>query len=387
MQIGAGGLSAGLLTAAAEPLPLYPPEKRLGIALVGLGKLTLGQLVPAFANARGVRLAALVSGDRAKAMKVAAEQRLAPDSVYTYAEFDRAVRDPRIDIVYVVLPNFLHAEYTIRALRARKHVLCEKPLATKVADAEAMIAAADKAKRKLMTAYRLHYEPLNLEAMRRIRSGTMGRPRLVITNMGRQADPADPSDAWRLDARKSGGGALADMGVYGVNGARYLLNEEPVEVRAWAHTDRRDPRFREVEDLISWQFRFPSGAIAQGSTSFNCSATMAFEVICERGRLKADPGAFYGGNRLTVHGMPGEGEPKIVEIDQFAREMDWMAEVVRGKAPLVTPGEEGLQDMRLMEAILRSVREGGATIRTDWGYRRAFDPAAVVAPPRERARA
>ena len=372
------GASIALPAAGQGQRASAPSEDGVGFAVVGLGKLSLGQIVPGFRNCRSARLAALVSGDPEKANRLAAEQKLPRASVYPYQDFDRIAGDPRIEVVYIVLPNFLHAEYTIRALKAGKHVLCEKPMATTVADSERMIAAARKAARKLMLAYRCHYEPLNLYAMRKLRSGVLGKPRLVNTDMGRQSDLGDPSDAWRLDMAKSGGGALADMGVYGINGVRYLLNEEPVEVRAWAQTDRRDPRFRTVEDLISWQFRFPSGALSNGSTSFSYAATMAWDVYCERGRMTADPGAFYGGNRLVLSGVPGEREPKIAEVDQFAREMDWMADVVRGRAPLVSPGEEGLQDMRLMEAILESVARGGATIRTDWGYRRAVDPAAVV---------
>ncbi len=130
-------------------------------------------------------------------------------------------------------------------------------MATSAADCEAMIAAAKQAKRRLMIAYRCHYEPHNLEAMRRIRSGRYGKPRLVVTEMGRQSSLGDPSDVWRLDAKLSGGGAMADMGVYGVNGTRFLLNEEPVEVRAWASTDRSDPRFQETEDLISCRCASP----------------------------------------------------------------------------------------------------------------------------------
>ena len=135
------------------------------------------------------------------------------------------------------------------------------------------------------------------------------------------------------------------------------------------------PRFQTVEDLITWEFRFPSGAISTGSTSFNQAGTMAWEVYGERGKMIAEPGCFYNGNRLTVTGAE---QPNIAEIDQFAREMDWMANVVRGRAPLVSPGEEGLQDMRLMRAILDSVGRGGAPVRTDWGYRRAVDPAVAV---------
>jgi predicted dehydrogenase len=353
-------------------------DARVGFAVVGLGKLSLGQIIPGFRNCRSARLAALVSGHADKANRIAAEQQLPAGSVYSYDDFDRIAENPRIEVVYIVLPNFMHAEYTIRALKAGKHVLCEKPMATTVADAEAMVAAAKVANLKLMIAYRCHYEPLNLYGMRLLRRQALGKPRLVVTNMGRQSDPNDPSDEWRLDMQKSGGGALADMGIYGINGVRYLLNEEPLEVRARAKTDRSDPRFRTVEDLITWEMSFPSGAISTGSTSFDQAATMAWEVYGQKGKMVAEPGCFYNNNRLHISGVPGEGEPKIREIDQFAREMDWMADVARGRAPLVSPGEEGLQDMRLIEAILASVKRGGEPVRTDWGYKRAVDPAVAV---------
>ena len=380
--IGVVGASTAL-AAAKAPAIATPDADKVGFAVVGLGKLSLGQIIPGLKVAKGAKLAAVVSGHPDKARRVAAENGLPADAVYGYDDYDRMAKDPRIQVVYIVLPNALHADHTIRAFKAGKHVLCEKPMATSVADAEAMIAAAKNAKRQLMIAYRCHYEPLNLDIMRRLRDGSLGKTRLVNTTMGRQADLAEPSDAWRLDGLMSGGGALADMGIYGVNAARYLLNEEPVSVRAWAQTDRTDPRFKTTEDLIDWQFRFPSGVIANGSTSFNYAPTMGYEVICERGRLVADPAAFYGGNRLTVV-QGGQAQPplSLPPNDQFAREMDWMADVVRGKAPMVSPGEEGLQDMKLMKAILDSVARDGATIATDWGYRRAYDPAVVVDLPR-----
>ncbi len=368
------GIGAALLPAVSRAQPAKAKDG-VGFAIVGLGRLSVSQLLPAFRKTRNARLAALVSGHPEKAHRIAEEHRLRPRSVYTYADFDRIVADPDIEVVYIVLPNFLHAEYTIRALKAGKHVLCEKPMATTIGDAERMIAAARQANRHLMIAYRCHYEPLNLAAMRLLRSGKLGKPRLVVTDMGRQASLEDPSDVWRLDMMKSGGGALTDMGIYGVNGARYLLNEEPLEVQAWSQTDRSDPRFRDVEDFYSWQFRFPSAAIGIGSTSFNYAGTMSWHVIGERGKMKADPGCFYSGNRLTVsEGM----DPEIHEIDQFAREMDWMADVVRGRAPMVSTAEEGLQDMRLMAAIMESAARGGATIPTNFGFRRPVDPAAVV---------
>lgn len=365
----------------AQARPPLPDDQKLGIAVVGLGRLSLTQIIPGLKHAYGVKLAAVVSGHPDKAAKVAAENGLPADAIYSYENYDRIAHDPRIQIVYIVLPNFMHAEYTIRALKAGKHVLCEKPMATTVADCEAMIAAAKAAKRHLMIAYRCHYEPHNLEAMRRIRSGKYGKPRLVVTEMGRQSSLSDPPDVWRLDMRMSGGGALTDMGIYGVNGMRYLLNEEPVEVRAWANTDRSDPRFKDTEDLIAWQFRFPSGALGNGSTSFSYGGCMKWDVFCENARLRADPGAYYGGIKLNIFSNPDQGEVPIADVDQFSREMDWMGDVVRGKVPMVSPGEEGLQDVRLMQAILQSVAQGGAAVKIDWGYARAVDPAAVVDVP------
>jgi glucose-fructose oxidoreductase len=376
IELGLAGASATLAgPALARPIQ---PQRKLGYAIVGLGKLSLGQLIPGLKKTQNAQLAAVVSGSPDKAKRVAAENGLGADAIYSYDRFDQLKDDPRVDIVYIVLPNSMHAEYTIRAFKAGKHVLCEKPLATTVADAEAMVAAGKAAKRLLMTAYRCHYEPHNLEAMRRIRSGKFGKPKLVLTDMSRQSTLSDPSDAWRLDMKMSGGGALTDLGVYGINGARYLLNEEPVEVRGWALTDKSDPRFRDVEDMIAWQLRFKSGAISNGSTSFSASGGMRWDVVCDQGRLRGDPGAYYGGNRLDIFNHPDRGEIDLPDIDQFAREMDWFVDAIRGKAPLVSPGEEGLQDVRLMEAILESVRRDGATVKTDWGYKRAHDPAAVV---------
>jgi predicted dehydrogenase len=383
IEVGLAGATAALAGTAASAQDRSARSGGsgpVGFAIVGLGKLSQGQLLPGLTRTKNARLTALVSGDQAKAARLADQYKVPSGSVYSYETFDRIVRDPGIDVVYIVLPNNMHAEYTIRALKAGKHVLCEKPMATTIADCEAMIAAAKAANRKLMIAYRCHYEPGNLAAMRRVRSGALGKPRLVVTEMSRQSTLQDPSDAWRLDQTMSGGGALADMGVYGVNAARYLLNEEPIEVRAWASTDRSDPRFKTVEDMIAWQFRFPSGAIANGSTSFNANGGMNFQVVGEKGRLVADPGCLYNGNRLTF-GAPTAPTVPIVEIDQFAREMDWMADVVRGRAPMVAPGEEGLQDVRLMQAILQSVQGGAKTVKTDWGYRRAVDPAEVVDVP------
>jgi len=374
----AGAAALAAAEARAVDRPDLPKDQRIGFAVVGLGKLAQGQIIPGLRRSKGAKLVALVSGHRDKAERIATAEGIPADAIYSYDDYDRIAKDPRIQVVYIVLPNSMHAEYTIRALKAGKHVLCEKPMATSIADCEAMIAAAKKADRKLMIAYRCHYEPKNLAAMRKVRSGALGKPRLFVTDMGRQANVSDPSDAWRVDKKLAGSGALGDMGIYGISASRYMLNEEPVEVRAWANTDPGDPRFKTVDDMIAWQFRFPSGAICNGSTSFDYNATMSFELWGEKARLRADPGAFYGGNKFQMVDGGNFTDMDVPEVDQFAREMDWMADVVRGKAPMVSPGEEGMQDMRLILAILESVAKGGAPVKTDWGYKRAVDPAAVV---------
>ena len=270
----------------------------------------------------------------------------------------------------------MHAEYTIRALKAGKHVLCEKPMATSspMRGDDRRRKAAD---RKLMIAYRCHYEPLNLEAMRRVRSGSLGKPRLVVTNMGRQSDLSEPSDAWRLDMKMSGGGALADMGIYGVNASRYLLNEEPVEVRATGADRPNATRVSRRSRTSSLGVPLPLGRDRQGLDLFRAiGRRWPFEVIGEHKRCVADPGAFYGGNHLTSGGI--RTKSPIHEVDQFAREMDWMADVVRGKAPLVSPGEEGLAGHAADARDPGSAARNGAPVQHRRGYRRAVDPAVAV---------
>ena len=359
-----------------NPEPL-PEDRKLGFAVVGLGKLALGEIVDAFAATRRARLTALVSGNREKARRVAAQYGVPESGIYGYDDFDRIADDPRIQIVYIVLPNSLHAEYTIRALRAGKHVLCEKPLATNVADGERMIEAARTANRKLMTAYRCQFEPHNLTAMRMLRRRELGDLRIISADIGRAANPSDPADQWRLDRELAGSGSLFDIGVYALNAARFLANEEPVEVRAQLFAAPGDTRFREVEDVVAWQMRFPSGTLFHGSTSYSYAFTNSIQVIGTDGVMTFDPSMEYHAQRLRVR---ARGQDRVMQwspIDQFAREMDHFCMAITDNIPVVADGEEGLQDVRLMLAILEAGRTG-RPVSTDWGYRRTADPATAV---------
>ncbi|MCU6454104.1 Gfo/Idh/MocA family oxidoreductase [Sphingomonas sp. A2-49] len=356
-------LSAAALTLGSGARAAGGPDRRLGYAIVGLGTYGLDVIIPQFANCRHSRLAAVVSGSPDKAQRVAAAHGLPARSIYSYADFDRIRDNPDVDIVYVCLPNSMHADYTIRAARAGKHVMCEKPMAVSVAECEAMIAACKKAGRKLMIGYRCHFEPFNLEAMRLARSGAAGTIRYVRTEHGFvQRDPAK----WRLKRALAGGGSLMDMGVYSLQAARYMTGEEPVAVTARESTDRRDPRFAEVEDMIEWTLEFPSGAIAGCQSMYSANQNHVL-LMGDKGRIELEPATRYDGNRMwlgrdgretVVTPPPGPGST------QFAGQLDHLAECVRtGREPIVS-GEEGLRDMRIVAAIYRSAREG-RTIRLD----------------------
>lgn len=378
---GSGTAEAAKLPNAATGRPMpkllreppLPPEERVGFAIVGLGKFGLNQIAPSFAESRMCRLTALVSGSREKAERVAAEYGVEDASIYSYEDFDRIAENDAVDVVYIILPNSLHAEFAIRAFKVGKHVLCEKPIATSVEDAERMIQAAATADRKLMVAYRAQYEPHSLTAMKMIRDGEIGRVRVVTTDNGRELDPEDVADQWRMNRALSGGGALPDVGIYGVNGTRYLLNEEPVEISASMDKRPDDPRFKDVDDVVTWMMKFPSGAIAHGSTSYSYKSASRFHVMGEEGTLTMDPATDYYEHALEHQTAAGTEDIQVQAENQFAAEMDHMASAVKDGTPIKTPGEEGLQDMRIIAAIYEAA-ESGRTVKVDWSYTRAVPP-------------
>lgn len=354
------GAAASLL-AMSSSVARAVPARPLGYAIVGLGRYGLGVIIPQFANCAHSRLVAVVSGDPAKAQRVAAEHGLPARSIYSYANFDSIRDNPDVDIVYVCLPNSMHAEYTVRAAKAGKHVMCEKPMAVSVAECETMIAACKAADRKLMIGYRCHFEAYNLEAMRLARTGAAGRTRYVRSEHGFvQRNPAE----WRLKRALAGGGSLMDMGIYSLQAARYMIGEEPVAVTARESTDRRDPRFTEVEDIIDWTLKFPSGAIASCQSMYSANQNHIL-LMGDQGRIELEPATRYDGNHMWTGKDGREREvtpPPGPGATQFAGQLDHLAQCIRtGREPIVS-GEEGLRDMRIVEAIYRSAREG-RTIR------------------------
>jgi predicted dehydrogenase len=344
--------------------PALPPEQRVGFAIVGLGKFATQQILPAFSDCRKARVTALVSGDPAKARRIAAQYGIPESAIYSYDTMERLRENAAVDVVYVITPNALHKAHTLAGFKAAKHVLCEKPLATSVSDGEAMIRAGKEADKYLMTAYRAQYEPFNLESIRLCRSGELGRLVTINADHGRQVEPdKDPADKWRVDKKLAGGGSLMDIGVYSLQAARYLTGEEPVEVMARLESPANDPRFREVEATVHWTMRFPSGTLANCASSYDWLDTKRFRVQGSKGWLELDPATDYYRHRLRV-GKPGNDEtpiveePQIKEQNQFALMMDHFAECVREKKSPRTPGEEGLRDLRYMLTIYEAAKSG-----------------------------
>jgi glucose-fructose oxidoreductase len=359
----AGGAFAAASVSPAAPASAQvpnirlpePPGKQVGFALVGLGSLAINQLMPAFARCRSARLVAFVSGRPEKAKQLAQVYDVDPKNIYTYDTYERIADNPAIDVIYVVLPNSMHAEYTVRALKAGKHVLCEKPLANTPQDCEQMVAAAKAANRKLMVGYRCRYEPYNQALIAYARENNEPGPtRMILAESG--FNIGDPKQ-WRLRKAMAGGGSLMDIGIYSLNAARYLTGEEPVAVNAMMHSTPDDPRFVEVEENINFQLQFPSGVIANCVSSYGGSINR-FRVIKPRGSAELDPASSYTGLRMRVIRGGAIEERILPQRDHFAAEMDHFAECVLNDREPLTPGEEGLKDLRIMMAIYEAARTG-----------------------------
>jgi predicted dehydrogenase len=354
LSSGATALTASLAHAQGLRVP-DPPGKKLGWAIVGLGRLSINQILPAFAKCEKSRVTAFVTGDRAKGEKLAARYGVNPKNIYNYQTYEALRDNPDVDIIYIVLPNGMHAEYTVRGAKAGKHILTEKPMANTPKDCEDMIAACKQADKKLMVAYRCRYEPYNQALIKICREGEIGKVRMVVSDHG--FNIGDPTQ-WRLNKALAGGGSLMDIGLYALQATRYTTGEEPIEINAVEYTDRTDPRFKEVEDSINFQLRFPSGALAQCTSFYGAAGQNRIRVVGTKGWAELEPATSYTDLRMKVRKGNVTEERNLPQRDHFALEMDHLSDcVMQNKEPL-TPGEEGLRDSRYMMAIYEAARTG-----------------------------
>ena len=325
--------------------------KKLNVALVGLGNYA-GILATGLEESKYCKLAGIVTGHPAKAETWKKQYDIPDKNIYNYENFDAIAKNPDIDLVYVVLPNSMHKEYTVRAAKAGKHVICEKPMATSAADCEEMIKACKDAGVQLAIGYRLHYEPYNLEIKRLGQEKVFGRVRLIESSLGyRTGDPAQ----WRLHKALSGGGPLMNVGIYCVQSSRYVLGEEPVSVTAQFGPNTNPELFKEVEASIMWQLEFPGGAVCNSSSTYNCGVDRFF-ASADDGQFELSPGISYG----PFQGKTSNGELHFPDINQQAAQLDGIGKLILENQPLPNhiTGEEGLKDLKILEAIYKAAHTG-----------------------------
>ncbi len=326
-------------------------KKKLGVALVGLGNYSTTQLAPALQLTKDCYLAGIVTGTPAKEKIWAEKYNIPEKNIYNYQNFDSIAGNKDIDIVYVVLPVFMHKEYTIRAAKAGKHVISEKPMAISSADCMEMIQACKSANRLLSIGYRLHFEPFTKEMMRLGQKKVYGAVKNIDCENG-FVYGGDPN-AWRLKKAMAGGGGLMDMGIYAIQGARYTTGEEPVYVTA--REEKTKPElFKEVDETIYFTLEFPGGATANGISSYNKNLNL-LKANAEKGWFELTEAYRYNGMAGATSNGPMNFDPNV---NQQALQMDNFAQCIWQNKPSVVPGEEGLKDIKVVEAIYRSIQSG-----------------------------
>ncbi len=329
---------------------------RVGYAVVGLGHFAEHVVLPGFRNSRKAQLVALVSGDERKARRLA--KKFGASDCYSYNGYAQCLDNPQVDAVYIATNNSTHAEFTVQAAAAGKHVLCEKPMATSVAECRQMIDACRAHHVRLMIAYRKYFEPASLDLKMLADSGKLGRLKFIQSAFSIYLRPGGGRAAWHFDRQLAGGGALPDVGVYCVNTARWVTGKDPVEAAAYQWTV--DPEvFQEVDENIAFRLNFPDGLIMQAIASWGGATESFFHLVGEKGWATLAPAYQYNEERRLYGRIGGRWfEKKYQIMNELALELDGLADCIRRNREPAPNGAEGLRDMAVMQAIYRSAREG-----------------------------
>ena len=325
--------------------------KKVGFAVVGLGTIAQGFVLPSFAKCKNAKLVAVVSRDKDKAARVG--RKFKSNAHYSSEEYAACLANPQVDAVFVATPNGLHESFTVQA---GKHVLCEKPLAATAEQAARMVEACRRNRVLLMTAYRKYFEPSSLFLKQLIQSGELGRIDLIHTAFSELYSPGK-SLAWLVDSNLAGGGPLMDLGVYCVNTSRWLVDEDPVEVSAqsWA---RDTVTFWDVEEGISFRLQFPSGLVAQGSASYAAVLSSFMYVQGTKGWASLTPAfPFDEVRRLTGKIGKRAIDRTFPIMDEFGLEIKEFASAIQNRRPVESDGVQGHRDMVILESIYNSARK------------------------------
>lgn len=327
--------------------------RKIRYAIVGLGDLAQEAVLPEFEKTESSEVAALVSGDPEKLDVLSKKYKIS--RTFSYDRFEECLMSGDIDAAYVITPNHLHREYTVRAAKKGVHILCEKPMAPSEEDCRAMIDAARQNNVKLMIAYRLHFEPATLDAIDLATSGKLGDLRLFSSVFSQQIKPGNIRVAV---PEELGGGTVWDMGVYCINAARYFFRDEPFEVTAFSANGDHS-RFQGVDEMTTAILRFPGERLATFTSSFGASSTSILVLVGTEGRLEMEPAYDYVEGLERRVTIDGNTEKKAYSrVGQFAAEIDYFSQCIVENNDPEPSGEEGLADVRIIDAVYRSAMTG-----------------------------
>lgn len=340
--------SNGLVSA----IPTRYEGEILKVAIMGLGGYGT-RVAKAMKSCTRAKLTGVISGTPSKITAWQQEYDIPAKNCYNYENFDAVKDNPDIDAIYIITPNALHKDQVIRTAKAGKHAICEKPMGINAAEGEEMVKACKQAGVRLLVGYRMHFEPNTVEVIRMRRDGELGDIRFFQGQSGfRIGDP----NQWRLNKELAGGGALMDIGIYAVNGSRYMVGEEPVWVTA--QETKTDPiKFKDgVDETITFQMGFPSGATASCLSTYNMRYLDRFYLNGTEGFVEMQPSTGYG----PIKGRTHQGPLSEPIVTHQTLQMDEMAAMIYdGKVPIApVDGEEGTKDLRIMDAIYEAVRSG-----------------------------
>jgi predicted dehydrogenase len=352
-------------------------RKKVRYAVIGLGHIAQAAVLPAFAHAENSELTALVSDDPEKRRELS--EKYGVERAIDYDDLEDLFERRDVDAVYITLPNHMHHEFVVRAASAAIHVLCEKPLGVSTKECEEMIAAAEAAGVKLMTAYRLHFEKANLKAIEIAKSGQLGELRIFNSVFDMQVKP----DNVRLD-QEAGGGTLYDIGIYCINAARNLFRDEPDAVQAWS-VSGDDPRFKEVDETTSAILHFSDERLASFTCSFGTADVGHYQIVGTEGDLRLDPAYEYVGALKHFLTVGGKTTTRTFRArDQFAPELIYFSNcVLRNKTPEPS-GEEGLADVRVIEALYKSAETGERVLLSSFERKTRPEPRQEIHRPKIR---
>ena len=324
----------------------------LRVAIMGLGSYGT-RVADAMKTCKKAKLVGLISGTPSKIKDWQSKYDIPMNNCYNYENFDLIKDNPEIDAVYVITPNALHHDQVIRVAKAGKHVICEKPMALNAKEGQEMIEACKKANVKLLVGYRMHFEPKTLEIIRMRKEGELGK---IVFFQGLCGFKIGDPNQWRLNRQLAGGGSMMDIGIYAINGSRYMIGEDPTWVTA-QETKTNPEKFKEgVDETIQFQLGFPGGAVASCLSSYNMNNLDRFFLNAENGFAELQPSTGYG----PIKGRTNKGELNHPHVTHQTVQMDEMAGIILGgKQPIVpVDGKEALKDLKIIDAIYLAVKTG-----------------------------